>query len=842
MIDSPHDDGFLSLDGVADASPIVDPDESELGRLRDFGKGLVNYLFMSMRTLAIHDSKNAAVNEPLSRLAEVLEELSKEIHRTHFITVEGQIYLNDLRIKMEASAYGNINYLVNVLNKHGIGGITFNRPLPLEDLKPLVLLLLNTRPPAEGEGDPLEHIREELEKADIPGVDFDRPYYFKSGEGQSLATASGDAAAEQEVAALSYAKGVLAVKDYFRAVEAAETANPLRIRKIVHDLVDVSEDAPDDFLKLHTIHGIEDPYYNHCVNVASLAVAIGRELQLSRVELAELGAAAMFHDLGYAAAERDVEGASDWDDERRMRYHPIAGFKALLRQGEYGPGLMRRLLVTLEHHMHFRRPGGFPNLGKKRLSVFTRIVQVADHYDALITPAGQDPGLLPARALERIIAARNIVFDPVVVKALINVVGRYPYGSLVLLTSNEIGVVTSGGRTAEAFVKPIVTVVRNADGSECDPRPLDLAEDRVMRRRVAEVLDPHGAGITPHAVLFEHLGDDDDDDDEGAAAVDADSWTKAIWGGEDTSTLITEAVGSEDDDLGDWQLPSLVGSDGFAEAPPTSEPEPAPEPEPAGSPVGEPEAGPEPEAAPEPVAEPEATPEPPAAPPEVFDDQESHDFEVAAELPPLLPDPPADDDPDSEEFEVAAELPPLLPDPPADDDPDSEEFEVAAELPPLLPDPPEPGRAPEPWEQGGAVSAPELGMASATGGFDPWGFDASGTSSSDVSSDVHVVPALTEEWEEEEGNTTGAEGWRIDQTGPAENAPPPPQATPGDTQESQDAPGSTTSSAQWKHLTDEEIAAKKAAWKKAMAEAWAQGGEAAVRNLASRTWYDFDQD
>ena len=283
------------------------------------------------------------------------------------------------------------------------------------------------------------------------------------------------------------------------------------------------------------------------MNVSSLAVAIGRELQLSRVELAELGGAAMFHDLGYAAVERGASSAgaddsAEWDADRRMRYHPIAGFKALLRQGEYGPGLLRRLLVTLEHHMHFRRPGGYPNLGKKRLSVYTRIVQVADHYDALVTPIDGEPGLLPVQAIERLLSASGVVFDPLAVRALVNVVGRYPYGSLVRLSSKEVGVVTSGGRTENSFLRPRVMVVRNADGSECEPREVDLAENQVIKRRVLEVLDPFTEGVTPHAVLFDQLGADDEDDGSSDSSVDAEAWNKAVWEGDSTSELLEQSA------------------------------------------------------------------------------------------------------------------------------------------------------------------------------------------------------------------------------------------------------------------------------------------------------------
>ncbi|MCO4773130.1 MAG: HD domain-containing protein, partial [Deltaproteobacteria bacterium] len=539
-------DGLLSLADVTEAQPLGDPDEEGLTELRELGKALTNGLFQSLRILSMHSSENEAVNEPLRRLQDALAKLFNHSSTVHFIAVEGQIYLNDLRIKMDASAYSNVVYLMGQLDKHGIGGITFGHPPSSATLKRLVQLLLEVKPPRRGSDiDLLDNIREALGQTDIQGISLDRPYYFKSGDTTAFTEDSEEA--QQEVAALSYAKGVLAVKDYFRAVQAAESANPLRIRKIVHDLVDVAEDEPENFLKLHTIHGVEDVYYNHCVNVATLAVTIGKQLGLTRVQLADLGAAAMFHDLGYSALERqEAREGREFSAQDRMRLHPVAGFRALLKQAEYGPGLLRRLLVTLEHHMTWQRPGGYPALGKKRLSVFTRIVQVADHYDALVTPSGSDPGLLPVKALERIVRGSGVQFDPVIVKALVQVLGRYPYGSLVKLRTGEIGVVTCGGRDQARFSTPTVMIARSGDGSEVTPFAVDLAERGVLDRRIVAVLDPHDEHLTPHAVLFDQLdipdaGEDSVRDEEEAVAA-LESWNDSVWRGEDAEAVITGSM------------------------------------------------------------------------------------------------------------------------------------------------------------------------------------------------------------------------------------------------------------------------------------------------------------
>ncbi len=254
--------GLLSL-GAGDEQPVIDPVDSELVQLRDLGRELVNYMFMSLRTLSMHSTGNEAVRQPLSRLVLTIDSLSTLVNTVHLIAVEGQVYLNDLRIRMESAAFENVKYLVTIFERHGIGGISFEHTPEQDDLQQLLLLLLRYKAPAElasAPGGKLAGIRQALEECSVTGVKFDQPYFYKAGESDLGGEEDGS---EQEEAALAYAKGVLAVKDYFRAVEAAEAANPLRIRKIVHDMIDVADSEGDDFLRLHTIHGVEDNYYNH---------------------------------------------------------------------------------------------------------------------------------------------------------------------------------------------------------------------------------------------------------------------------------------------------------------------------------------------------------------------------------------------------------------------------------------------------------------------------------------------------------------------------------------------------------------------------------------------------
>jgi hypothetical protein len=159
--------------------------------------------------------------------------------------------------------------------------------------------------------------------------------------------------------------------------------------------------------------------------------------------------------------------------------------------------------VALEHHLHFKRPGGFPPLFTNRLGVFTRIVQVADHYDAMVAPDAttKNSPFLPAKAMRKIMQGAGVRFDPVVVKAFVQVMGRHPYGSLVKLNTREMAIVMGAGRPGEGFKRPPIRIVRAADGAKMN-NAVDLLDEEHHDRWIIRALDPVAKGIDINSYLF----------------------------------------------------------------------------------------------------------------------------------------------------------------------------------------------------------------------------------------------------------------------------------------------------------------------------------------------------
>jgi len=186
----------------------------------------------------------------------------------------------------------------------------------------------------------------------------------------------------------------------------------------------------------------------HALNVCTLSLLIGRQLDLEAEELMELGRGALFHDVGYRALPMKVRfsaaGMKVESDPELGQQHPEVGRQLMASFPDTGPAVLE---MIAQHHERLDG-SGFPNGTKAGdLSLLTKIVMVADHYDELCNAPDPQTSLSPHAALSRLF--RHVVmkgdsakFCQEVVQALVQAIGVYPPGSLVELTDGFLGVVT----------------------------------------------------------------------------------------------------------------------------------------------------------------------------------------------------------------------------------------------------------------------------------------------------------------------------------------------------------------------------------------------------------------
>ena len=414
-------------------------------QVRDHGEQVVRLLNGLQRLTRIHDPRNAAFDQPLRDLAAAFVHLYDLLGAVRVVCVEGQVYVNDIRIRLDEKA-GSAAELTEELARHGAGGLTFYEPLAEDGLRALTFLLAGTAPAVAPRAALAQALLEQ-------GLTTVTPIGF------SKLKVTGDQAGVTEITLeKSLLRASASAADAWSQIAAGRLPNSAPIRRVVAEIVDASAglDVIADDSQL------PDPgasaYARHCRRVCALAIVLGRGVGLGIASLADLGVAAMFHDAGYATR---VDGVPP-----TLGAHPVATLRVLLRQRGFHTARLRRQLAAADHH----RPLDH------RPSLFGRILHICDDFDTLTRARADGPLMAPAVALRRMGSLAGSAYDPVLFQAFVNEVGRYPAGSFLRLGDGRVGITISGGRDEARWALPVVRVLTEADGTPAvDAVEIDLA-------------------------------------------------------------------------------------------------------------------------------------------------------------------------------------------------------------------------------------------------------------------------------------------------------------------------------------------------------------------------------
>jgi putative nucleotidyltransferase with HDIG domain len=157
----------------------------------------------------------------------------------------------------------------------------------------------------------------------------------------------------------------------------------------------------------------------HGLNVGKLAERMARALGLADAYATRVRRAAELHDIGKLAVPRavlDKPGALTLAERRVMERHPTVGAAILQLAG------LRREARWIRHH-HERMDGrGYPDgLVAYEIPLPSRIILVADAFDALTSDRPYRSAQSSDDALTELAAHSGSQFDPACIAALIKV-------------------------------------------------------------------------------------------------------------------------------------------------------------------------------------------------------------------------------------------------------------------------------------------------------------------------------------------------------------------------------------------------------------------------------------
>ncbi|HET9581603.1 MAG TPA: HD-GYP domain-containing protein [Gemmatimonadota bacterium] len=461
------------------------------------GRELVQDLVVLLRAAQLYDPGNTALETAAEKLTAGLREL-RRIEGAARLEVGGDLILvNGERIRSELRSRAIHEHLRRIALERGVGGFEWHADPDTSTVARLARIVGRQDGPSGVEG-----LAAALDEAGVAEVEVLPP--FEETVGGETDEGS------RERAERTYRHSVAVVRNTMESVRAGGVLQRYRVRRAVQSIVD--QVLRDELLLigLTCLRDYDEPTFTHSVNVCIFSVSLGQRIGLSRLELYDLGLAALLHDIGKVDVPHEVlnkAGNLTEEEWRLMRRHTAFGPWRLLAERPSGSIPVHEMLVAFEHHLNLDL-SGYPTLiAPRRLSFYSKIVEIADAFDAGTTPRvyKTDP-ITPAEMVRILEKGAGTRFDPVLVKAFIGLLGIYPVGCVCLLDTGEIAVVVAPDTDIRNVERPRVRLVVGADGERFDGPVVSLAErqeDGTFPRSVARVVDPERYGIDParHFVL-----------------------------------------------------------------------------------------------------------------------------------------------------------------------------------------------------------------------------------------------------------------------------------------------------------------------------------------------------
>ncbi|MFQ5947423.1 MAG: HD-GYP domain-containing protein [Acidimicrobiia bacterium] len=315
----------------------------------------------------------------------------------------------------------------------------------------------------------------------------------------------------------SYASSLDVLRSIGVAVQRGSSFELSAAAATVESLLEQTIAQPGASLLLATVKSHDEYTFYHSVNTCILSLSVGRLVGLHQPDLLLLGMGALLHDIGKIGVSTSVlqyPGRLSPEQWAEIKLHPQEGAQAILAAS--GSGQEIAAAVAFEHHarydgsgypklMHFDLdghggrgddlPGHGPGGHVNPLHFFSRLVSVADTYDAITTRRSYRRAETPNRALHVLLNAAGSSYDADFVRAFIHMMGVYPPGSILELRGGQIVMVTH--HAADDPGQPAAVIVVDAAGVPVEnPVPFSFEEGDII-----DQLSPSRVGIDPVAML-----------------------------------------------------------------------------------------------------------------------------------------------------------------------------------------------------------------------------------------------------------------------------------------------------------------------------------------------------
>jgi HD-GYP domain-containing protein (c-di-GMP phosphodiesterase class II) len=462
------------------------------------GRSLVTRFFVLLKTAQNYTEGHAAVAPAVEQLLAVIRTMHRMNAEASLRLRGGYLFRGDLRLKPETAGFEAFSFTISEMKRCCIGGINFFPEVSAADISDFVQILLRIQSPPSLQT--FSELQGLLHAAGITRIELE------------VLTEISDYAHTDDAARMDsksrarriYFQAISAVDDIMSSAIKGKSLQLAKAKRVVQGIVDQIISDPADLLSFTTLKCQGKYTSNHPVNVCILALLVGLKAGLTKSRCCELGLSAFCHDIGKTALppglldkETDLE-QQEWQE---MHKHPLLGVKLLLELKQLDNLNARMVAVAFEHHLQHDF-SGYPQLPYQKMSLFSKIISMADDYDALTSSrVYRREAKAPDKVIRYMLSRSGKSYDPVLLKLFVTSVGIYPVGTVLLLNTREMAMVVQNKPTAATLNTPLIKLIASAAGEEIDGEVVDTAELSSSGRTIVGIIDATARGMDPAGFL-----------------------------------------------------------------------------------------------------------------------------------------------------------------------------------------------------------------------------------------------------------------------------------------------------------------------------------------------------
>jgi HD-GYP domain-containing protein (c-di-GMP phosphodiesterase class II) len=484
----------------------------------------------------IHQDNNKVLTFSVKQFINTVKQLTRDCNDILLIFTGGGFYLQEEKIIFSGHSAAFANSILQFFERRELNALKFYDTIQQAPTEQITVFARLLNQAAQHEK-PSEWLEKQIEKKQLSWVEHIHVTQVSlKGEGKTEIALEGELPldAEETVAGgnkneekqtektpanennLTNSKVQNALQTYGYTVRALqEVSNKISSNKrvsikkslrLVQNMIDMVLEDNHMLKGLSTIRDYDDYTYTHSINVLILSVCLGQALNLSKSSLETLGLSALFHDLGKIDVPKKVlnkPGELTTNEFHVMKGHSLNSVRRIIKLQTTRRRKASIMLPPFEHHLKLDLSGYPKTPRNKPISLFGRIIAIADVFDAITAHRVYRPEpISPDRALGIMLEKSGKDFDPILLKVFIKMIGVYPVGTLLKFDNDEIGIVAKytgdEEQEKELWVRLLTPV---SDGTFTKGELISLGilgqKSRTFNRPIVERLHPAAYGIQP---------------------------------------------------------------------------------------------------------------------------------------------------------------------------------------------------------------------------------------------------------------------------------------------------------------------------------------------------------